>query len=263
VVTINHGHLRGAQGGVANYARHGFEGGQVGVLNLSLGESVGAQLAVANYAHGVLRGAQGAVLNVALDDVEGAQLGVANIAGGEVHGLQLGVFNYADRSDASIGVLSIVRHGRTSIDLTGTADSSLFFASVTHGGKYVHNILGVGMRANPGDKRLATVFGFGFRMLSNRWLRLDIDFLSQNVYSDDLKTKGVSMIGSVRIPVTVMLVRGLGVMVAPSYNASIIDKDETRTLNNFASKSLYHGDPNVRGWPGVTFGVRYEFEHGL
>jgi hypothetical protein len=248
VVTINHGHLTGAQLAVATYARRGIVGVQASVLNLSLGATTGAQLGVANYSGGSVRG---------------AQLGVANISASEVRGLQLGVFNYAERSTASLGLLSIVRRGRTSIDLTGTIDSSLVLASATHGGKYIHNIVGVGLRANPGDTRMATVFGIGVRALSNRWLRLDVDVLSHNVYTQDVARKGVSMVAQVRVPVTFMIVRGLGVMVAPSYNFSIIDQDETRELNNFASTSIQRGDPNIRGWVGGTLGLRYEFDHGV
>jgi hypothetical protein len=292
VLTLNHGRFSGAQLAVANYARSGFVGLQGSVFNLSLGEVKGAQLAVANYAGGDLHGVQGGTLNMATGNVIGAQLGVANFAGGlsgqngptpagsrpewkgaqlgvlnisagEVHGVQLGVVNYAERSNASLGLLSIVRRGRTSIDLSGAVDSSLLFASVTHGSKYIHNILGVGLRANPNDTRFATQFGIGVRALSSRRLRLDVDLLSQNVYNNAMKTKGVSMVASVRVPLTVMLVRGLGVMVAPSYNFSIIDVDETRALDNFGSTSVQRGDPNVRGWPGVTLGVRYEFDHGV
>ncbi|HEY6877321.1 MAG TPA: hypothetical protein VI299_04845 [Polyangiales bacterium] len=263
LVAINHGHLTGAQLGLATYARHGVEGIQGGVLNLALGPITGAQPGVANYVGGELVGAQLGVLNLALGDVDGAQLGVANASAGEVRGIQLGVFNYAERSTASLGVLSIVRRGRTSIDAFGAVDTSLTFLGVTHGGKYIHNVLGVGLRANPNDGRLATVYGIGVRALSQRWLRLDIDVLSQNVYTSDLKHKGVSMVATVRVPVTIMLVRGLGLMLAPSYNFGITDKDETRSLNNFASHSVQRGDPNVRAWPGFTFGLRYQFDHGV
>ncbi|MET0283629.1 MAG: hypothetical protein ABW352_04145 [Polyangiales bacterium] len=263
VATINHGHLTGAQLAVGTYARRGIYGLQAAVLNLSLGETTGAQLAVANFAGGKLTGAQLGVANVATHAVQGAQLGVANVAAGEVRGLQLGLFNYAEKSRVSLGLFSIVRRGRTSIDLTGTIDSSLLLASVTHGGKYVHNIIGVGLREHPGDTRMATVFGIGVRALSNRWLRLDVDLLSHGVYNQDITRKGVSTVAQVRVPVTLMLYRGLGVMVAPSYNFGIIDQDETRALNNFGSTRVHRGDPNVRSWVGGTLGVRYEFDHGV
>jgi hypothetical protein len=262
VIAINHGRLTGAQLGVATYARHEVKGLQASVLNLALGGVQGAQLGVANYAGGDVKGLQASVFNLAVGEMKGAQLGVANVATGPAT-FQLGVANYAERSQASIGLLSIVRRGRTSIDFTGTIDSSLGFVTVTHGGKYVHNILGVGMHMNPDHKRLATLYGLGVRALSTRWLRLDVDLLSQNVYSDALKVKGVSMIATVRVPVTLMIVRGLGVMVAPSYNFSIIDQDETRSLHNFGSSVVHRGDPNIRGWAGFTFGVRYEFDHGV
>ncbi|HEX5659647.1 MAG TPA: hypothetical protein VFX59_20765, partial [Polyangiales bacterium] len=263
VVTIDHGRVLGLQLGVATYARRELEGLQASVLNLALGGLQGAQVGVANYAGGEGKGLQASVLNLSVGRVQGAQVGVANVSTGEVRGLQLGVFNYAERSTASIGMLSIVRRGRTSIDLTGTIDSSLGFISVTHGGKYIHNILGVGLTMNPNDTRLATVLGLGVRALSNRWLRLDIDLLMQDVYNNDMKTKGESTVASVRVPVTVMIVRGLGVMAAPSYNFGITDKDETRPLNNFGSSVVQRGDPNIRSWPGLTIGVRYEFDHGV
>ncbi len=245
LVAVVHGHMHGAQLSLVNYARRGFEGAQLSLLNLGLGDSTGAQVGLVNHEQGNIRG---------------AQLGLVNVATGRAN-FQLGLVNYADRSDASIGLLSFVRHGRTSVDLTGTIDSSLLFASVTHGGKYVHNILGVGMRANPGDTRFAMQYGVGVRALSNRWLRLDIDVLSQNVYNNDLKRKGTSMIATVRVPVTVMITRGLGVMAAVTYNFSSIDKDETRQLDNFGATVVSRGDPTVRSWPGATLGLRYEFDH--
>jgi hypothetical protein len=94
------------------------------------------------------------------------------------------VVNYAERSRASIGVLTIVRRGRTSLDVTGAVESGLLIAGVTHGGKYVHNSYGVGLRSGKEGERFAVQLGLGVRALHGARIRLDIDAVTTQLFRD-------------------------------------------------------------------------------
>lgn len=281
-LNITRGNVTGLQGAVANYAGGDLLGLQGGVLNVSLGGVRGAQGGVANYAGGDLVGAQAGVLNLDLghvtgaqigvgnfarDGARGAQAGVVNISAGNVRGAQVGVFNYTERSTVSLGVFSVVRRGRTSIDASYAIDNGMFMVGVSHGGKLVHNLLGVGARTGKEGTRLATLWGLGFRVLSTERLRLDLDLTHVSLLHQRWRTYNTDIAG-VRAPLTVMLARGLGVMVAPSFNV-MITNDRTDVPQSIFPETTLHRDQAERrkddrivyGYPGVTVGLRYEFDH--
>lgn len=255
------GDLQGIQGGVVNVIVGTTKGLQGGVLNVAVGDLQGVQAAVANVAVGHLQGLQVGVGNYA-GSTHGPQLGVANVSEGYVDGVQLGLFNYAGRSRASIGLLSIVRNGRTSIDALVSVENATMMAGITHGSQYVHNSYAVGVRTKGDTSRAIVSYALGVRPFSSSFLRVDIDAFSQLYLSTDMANRNTSVSG-LRVPVTAMLVRGFGVVVAPSYQVLVTDEPNVFTKSAFGDTRLHeNSDRRVMGYPGLTLGLRYEFDHG-
>jgi len=262
VANASVGTFTGLQAGVANVNIGALYGVQVGLANTNVGQGVGAQLGLANYAGGVGRGAQLGVANISADG-GGAQVGIVNIIGSGSRGTQVGVFNYADSSRASIGLLSIVRRGRTSLDVLAAVETGGLTFGVTHGGKYVHNSYAIGPRFSPGNERALATFALGVRVFSNARLRIDIDAVTTTYLGKDMGSYNTS-IGGLRVPVTLMLVEGFGLVAGPSYQVMVTDNPNTKTQSIFGDQIFHRDqDTSVRGYAGLTLGLRYEFDHGL
>lgn len=278
VVDVAGGHVSGAQFGVVGYAGS-VRGLQLGVLSFALGHVAGFQGGVVNYAHGGVLGVQAGVANVSIGDLQGfqaavlnvnvgatrgLQLGALNVSGGEVHGTQLGVINYADKSDASIGMLSIVRRGRTSFDGFYSIESGLALFSITHGGKYVHNLLGVGARTSRDGhgNRLAVMYGLGVRAFASERFQLDVDAYAVRLFRDDAYAKN-TVLPTVRVPLTYRFFRGLGAVLAASYQVMITDDAEEVPQSLWGEDVFKRGRRRVYGFPGLSLGLRWEFDHGV
>jgi hypothetical protein len=279
VLAVAAGAVVGAQFGVANYAGGGVRGLQAGVLNVDIGRSEGFQGGVINFAGGGASGFQGGVVNVGVGDRYGfqggvvnvnagetraLQLGAINVSTGKVQGAQIGVINYADESSASIGLMSIVRRGRTSFDALYSFESGITLFGVTHGGKYVHNVYGIGFRDGRKDngQRLALMYGLGVRVLSTERFRFDLDALAVRLLRHDAYDDN-TVIPTVRAPLTFMVFRALGVTVAPSYQVMITDDPEESTQSIWGESVLKRGKRRVFGYPGLLLGVRWQFDHGV
>ncbi|MDB4975672.1 MAG: hypothetical protein JWN48_4013, partial [Myxococcaceae bacterium] len=251
----------GAQGGVANFNGGTLRGIQGGVANVTLGDAHGLQSGVANVTVGKLTGVQGGIVNYA-GGIHGLQGGVFNVSTGEVRGVQLGLFNYADKSNASIGLFSINRRGRTSIDALAQADTGTLIVGITHGGRYVHNSIGIGSRIGRDGQRLVVTYGLGVRALSTSLLRVDIDAVGSQFITSHMDTRTTAT-GGLRVPVTFMLFRGFGVLAAPSYSVMATNDPNERDPSAFGNTKLHRGSTRLLGYPSLTFGLRYEFDHGL
>jgi hypothetical protein len=125
----------------------------------------------------VFGGVQLASLNI-VRDLAGAQLGAVNIATGHVRGVQVGVFNYADDVDVPIGVVNVVRHGRTNFDLF-TSESGWTSIGLLHGGRRVHNIWALGIQPAlvSGKAMPSGTFGIGVRAYDTASFSMDVDAL--------------------------------------------------------------------------------------
>lgn len=262
LVNFTQGDGTGFRGALVNLDLGTFQGFQGGVVNVVGKNFVGFQGGVANFAAANVRGFQGSVANITVGETVGLQAGVANVSAGEVKGLQLGVVNYADKADASIGLVSIVRRGRTSFDALSSIDDGVtMMAAVTHGGKYVHNTYGIGGRLGADTNRAVAMLGIGVRVLHTARLRIDIDAIAvHDIGSDELR-----MSSGLRVPVTIPLVGGLGVLVAPSYNVYVSDDLTAKTkhwLGDTTFRGADKGDTVVIGYPSITAGLRWEFDHG-
>jgi len=114
VVALSDGPVMGAQVAAYNLAMGGLHGAQVGmVASIAKGDVTGAQVSLANVAYGQMRGAQVGIANVERGAIDGAQVGLANVLRAErpTGGLQVGIANVttgeSPRSGASIGFVNV------------------------------------------------------------------------------------------------------------------------------------------------------------
>jgi len=136
-------HVRGAQISVAgNISRDGVVGAQVGgILALSYGPVLGAQVAGYNLAMGGLRGAQvGWMASVARGPVHGVQVSMVNVANGPMRGAQIGLANIqrGDMTGAQIGLVNVDHPTQQS------HSAQIGLTNVTHGpGEYEASKVGL------------------------------------------------------------------------------------------------------------------------
>jgi len=249
------GDIEGAQIATVSIGEGAMEGVQFGVVNLLKGSAVGNQSGVVNVASADVRGAQLGVVNVAHGGVEGVQIGTTNVATGEVRGTQVGVFNYADVSDYPVGVVSVVRRGRTSIDGWVT-EAGIGMAGVRHGGRVIHNVYGVGYRAGT-PSTWSFALGLGARLELSPKAHIDFEtiayWLQRNqpfVEDAQIASAGASF-GYALTPV-------FGIFAAPTFNVLVTpDKEFSQVGAFWGSTLLYESDTvTVRSWPGASLGIR-------
>ncbi len=257
---ITGGDVRGTQLGMSNIVGGSTEGSQIGISNIVGGDAKRLQMGVANITGGNVSGLQLGVANIASGDVDGVQISVANIAGGRVSKTQVGIFNYADDVDAPVGIFSVVRRGRTSIEAWGTADG---IASVgfRHGGRHVHNVIGLDLPLGVEDTSWGYTFGIGVRFPFTERLHLDLDLLfttlaneSGHPYDDGApqKYRLVFDFGYV-------LGDGFGIFGGPSIDVARVENAQLSSPP-WGSISLHGGKHPVHITPGLTFGARYDVQ---
>lgn len=233
-------------------------GVQAGVANLDLGSLEGLQVGVAQLADRVA-GAQIGMANGARTDVEGTQIGLVNVAAGSVHGAQIGLVNYAGDSDASIGLLSIVRHGRTEVQAWGS-DWQFFGGGIKHGGRRVHGILGGGVRPPMGEgaARGVVVMGLGTRLSLSERLTLDIDLVDHELVPSSADDAHVS-VASLGLALGVSVVPSFTVFFEPTYNVVIAQHEAETDLPLVGGHAIRDQDSfHVHGWPGLVAGARFD-----
>ena len=249
------GDIEGAQIATVSIGGGALEGVQLGVVNLLKGAAVGNQSGVVNVASADVRGAQVGVVNVAHGGVEGVQIGTTNVATGEVRGTQVGVLNYADVSDYPVGVVSVVRRGRTSVDGWVT-EAGIGMAGVRHGGRVIHNVYGAGYRVGT-PSGWSFALGIGARLELSPKAHIDFEtiayWLQRNepfVEDAQIASAGASF-GYALTPV-------FGVFAAPTFNVLVTpDKEYSQVGAFWGSSLLYESDTvTVRAWPGASLGIR-------
>jgi hypothetical protein len=253
-VSASGGSLSGAQIGVVNLLGGQVDGNQSGVVNLAGSHVHGAQIGAANLANGAVSGAQVGVTNFANGAVDGAQVGVANIANGGVAGPQIGVFNYAEDSDYPVGVVSIVRHGRTSADGWIT-EAGTGMVGVRHGGRVLYNVYGVGYNAfEPNTWALA--LGLGGRVDVAERLHLNFEaiayWMQQNApFQQDAQVSSLG--GNIAYDFTPVF----GVFGGPTFNVLVTPHKELTGIAPSWSTNIHESDTiTIRGWPGAALGIR-------
>jgi hypothetical protein len=262
VINITKGPVEGLQLGQINLASQRLDGVQFGMINFAGRETDGAQLGLVNFTRDTVHGAQLGLVNVAARDVHGLQLGLVNAGARDVHGLQLGLVNFASDSDESIGLVSVVAHGRTQLDVWGT-DAGLLMVGVEHGGRRFHNIYGVGISARDRQPLLAAAYGLGVRVATPGDFFVDVDAIAYGLFIHDSARRrfDTSTIAQLRVPIGWQLTAAVSVFLAPSLNVSVADADRNLLAapDLFGSRRLSHSgaSTSVRMWPGLSVGARF------
>jgi len=243
---LSGGFMDGAQLGLANINGHGLEGAQLGLANISGGDTSGAQLGLANISSG---------------ETNGAQLGLFNLTAGKMDGAMIGLVNVAEDADAAIGLVNVIWNGRAQLDVWAT-DAGLIMAGATQGGKYTHNIYGIGFRPMGDTPAFAWTFGIGVRVIHMSWLTVDIDALGYGLLRKNPENGRADMtsIQQLRIPFSFAPIRGVWLFVAPTMSVSIAEPDShLQKVALFGSQRVTNdtADVNVRIWPGLSFGARF------
>ena len=258
--------MRGVQLGAVTLAGD-LDGGQLGAVNLA-GPAVGAQLGVVNLATHVT-GVQLGSVNVA-GEAHGLQLGSANLAR-ESHGLQLGtvnaawrargvqlgLINLASESDNPIGLINLILHGRTHLDVSaldypGTA------VSIVHGGKHTHSIHGVGVRwTRDGEARFVAMTGLGAYWHFAESVFGEVDALAHYLPGPGFRRN--ASVYQLRMLAGLQLSPSLAVFAGPTVSVSVnqLADDEHFSLQpSWTLTSSDHTPTVVRLWTGLTAGVR-------
>jgi hypothetical protein len=243
--------FRGVQLSTVAITAGPLDGVQTGVVAVTYGDLTGLQLASVAIGGGNVSGAQIGTASFAGGAVRGLQLGVANVAIGPVKGTQIGVVNYADDGDA-IGLVSVHRRGRTSLDTWGT-EAGLVMAGVRHGGHYVHNLFGAG-RDLGGSDAWALAVGLGVRLPLATRLHLDVDAIHYFLKPPSLDTQ----LSVIQATAGYAITPALGVFAGPTFNTLVSSEPPGATLGPAWSTTRLDsgGAESVHIWPGATVGVR-------
>lgn len=251
---------RGASGlqlsGGTNLVLGDAEGAQVtGGLNLATGPLRGFQLGGgANVVTANLSGAQVAGgLNLGTSDVTGLQLAPVNVAVGSVRGVQVGVVNVAEKSDLSLGLVSINTRGRTQVTAWSAVETGFFAAAVKHGGNHWYGLYGLGARA--ADPELNFVFGVGGDAPIGERFYLGGDVVGywEPHFRDDSEYESLIQ---PRAYFGARLLKPVSVFAGASYNVLLTNKRRNDWAPEYAQRVDTGGDPIVRLWPGALVGVR-------
>jgi hypothetical protein len=248
------GPVEGAQVAPLNWALGGVQGLQVGVVQIARASMKGVQFGPLNLVTGPLAGSQLGTTNIVGDRVSGAQIGVVNIATGRVQGTQVGLVNYADDSDASIGLVSVVRHGHTDVEAWGT-ESGLAIAGLRHGSALLHNVYGAGVQLG-GQREWALVFGLGVHASLAPWMGLDVDLLQTWMQKRAPFTNDVEL-STIQAAFGIPIAGVVEVLVAPTFNVLHGADRGTGLAPPWPTFDFFDGSTSfVHGWVGISAGLR-------
>jgi len=245
----------------ANVARGAVRGGQFSAgVNLAGGGLRGIQVASGfNLAVGPLEGAQFAPVNLTTGDGRGAQFGVVNVAGGTT-GLQAGVVNVAEDAEVSLGLINVLWRGRTHLQLWSN-ESGRSMLGLQHGSRRIHNLYAVGLQRTDTGTRFAVALGLGAHWTLAGRLDLDVDLLVGNADTAHFDRRGVDVGGlsQLRALFHLRLLPGVALFAGPTYNVLYGSPSATREVAadpTFGRTFYESADHVVRGWPGLTAGLR-------
>jgi hypothetical protein len=167
----------------------------------------------------------------------------------------VGVVNYADVSDYPVGVVSVVRHGRTSVDGWVT-ESGVGMAGVRHGGRVIHNVYGVGFHG-PAPAAWSFALGLGVRAELAPKLHVDFETIAywlqrSRPFSED------AQIASVGASFAYALSPLFGIFGGPTFNVLVTPNKDFSDVGPVWGSALLHESSTVtvRAWPGAALGIR-------
>lgn len=241
VLNVAGGYVTGFQmASVLNVAGDGFAGFQLG--------------AVANLVSGHVAGFQHAgVLNVAADGLDGLQLGTINVVSGRVNGVQIGVVNVAEKSDFSLGVVSVNYAGRTHLDLWSELEVGVLGFALKHGGDHWHSFYGISTRLTEGS--IGGVLGVGghLRITDRVYLDLDAVITGFARFEGDMRA---TQLVQARPVVGVNLLDELAIYAGSTYNFLFTSSTESDWSPGYAIDVPMGGEASVHMWPGVVLGLQ-------
>jgi len=232
-----------------------LNGVQLGSINVSAGPLAGVQLGLVNIGVQKAQGAQAGLLNIMAGNMFGTQIGLVNVASGNVRGMQLGLVNVADRSAFSLGLLNVIRHGRTHLDLWAL-ESGIVMLGLKHGSDYMHNMYGAGIHVGAGNVDPTFSLGVGGRIpISNRFYA-DIDVLGYSLHKAPSLAVRTVMVQA-RTVIGVRLAPRFAVYAGPTYSVAVAPIAEDSVLSPYGSTVLgYQGEAPIRGWLGGVLGIQ-------
>jgi hypothetical protein len=242
--------------GLLNVSRS-FSGAQVtGLVNVAAAGLRGFQgSGLVNVAAGDVGGAQiGGLVNVASGDVAGTQLsGLVNVAGGDVRGVQVGLVNVADKSDFSLGLVSVNTKGRTHLDLWSELEVGLLATAVKHGGDHWHGLYGVATRLT--DPGLVGFAGIGGHVRFLEWLYLDVDAIAYLLPSFRDWDRSSTLLQA-RSVLGFNVIEQLAIYAGPSFNALVRPATSDDFSPGYAMQRSTEDRSSVPLWPGATLGIQ-------
>jgi hypothetical protein len=243
------GRVLGAQGSaVVNIAAGDLFGGQLGTVNVALGDVNGLQAAAGvSYARGDVRGVQLGNLSIAARSLVGVQIGMVNYAArptgvqlgglnlasqsrglqagfinfarGRARGVQLGLINIADDADVAIGLLSISRRHGAYVDLW-MSDVAGINVSVRLPARYSYSLFSMGVHPDPSSAGAAWTYGVGFGFHAPLTERLYAEF-DQTVHGVQSGFAGLdmpSLLSMQRLLLGVRIARRFAVFGGATFN---------------------------------------------
>lgn len=256
-VNVTLGDANGVQGGMGlNYARGDVRGVQLAPLNLAMRGMSGVQGALVNYAARP-RGMQLGGLNVA-SQLAGVQVGFINFTKGRARGVQLGLINIADDADVAIGLLSISRRHGAYVDLW-MSDVAAINVSVRLPARYSYSLFSLGV--HPGGLGAAWTYGMGFGFHAPLTERLYAEF-DQTVHGVQMGFIGLdmpSLLSMQRLLLGVRIARRFAVFGGATFNMLWGFNEGTPERPGFrlgteATPAIPRG--SFRMWPGFAFGLQ-------
>jgi hypothetical protein len=193
------------------------------------------------------------ILNVAAGDVIGAQVGLVNVAAGPVRGTQIGLVNVAEKSDFSLGLVSVNTKGRTHLDVFSSVEVGLLATAVKHGGDHWHGIYGIGTRVT--DPGFVGIVGIGGHVRFLDWLYLDIDAIGHALptFKDWDETTALIQARSV---LGFNVIEQLAIYAGPSFNTLLRRAQGEDFAPGYAFTSSDGGGTSPAMWPGVGLGLQ-------
>ena len=254
------GSVEGAQlAGGFNWSRGELRGAQVaGGMNVHVGDFEGAQISGGlNIATGRFRGLQASGgLNFARGG-SGVQAGVLNISRGNLDGVQLGLLNISDDATFALGLVNVVREGRTHIEVSGTAEG-FGFSMLKHGGEHWHYLYSVGGRPFGDEPVYSLGLGLGGHLKPSERLFLDIEGLVHYLSDGDHGDDGTEVLSQARLMLGIQVFKRLALVGGVTYNVlSAYNDDSSYAQAGEVTLADTSGVGwRVTGWPSVTLGVQ-------
>lgn len=242
-------------GGLFAAQSNGLCGAQLaGLVTVVAGPMRGLQAAGLVGISGPVQGVQHSqILNVAAGDVAGAQVGLVNVATGPVRGVQIGLVNVAEKSDLSLGLVSVNTKGRTHIDVFSSVEVGLLATAVKNGGDHWHGIYGIGTRLT--DPGFVGIVGIGGHVRFLDWLYLDIDAVGHALptFKDWKDTTALLQARSV---LGFNVIEQLAIYAGPSFNALLRQPRGEDFAPSYAFGKTNESRTSAAMWPGAALGIQ-------